>query len=464
MIKEGDKEIYKGRWWVPNTQKKVFGVLTIIPNKEIKLELEGNLELSSKDKMILYDYLPIEEIILGDTNCGRKITLYNCNILKLINEMHIFPNLAIIDWHFDSKEQIKFKWINIKLTHLDDWANIPLISSQLNETNGHREIIIKIVECVPLNIKIKNFFNLKINFGYNAPLFPINQREINVKRQTNISIESFKLINIEESLNLIKKIRNFLILATLNFIYLTQMKVFYEESKNSKRELTIYSLSDIPDEIEELKYYDMLFTLKDIKENINEILNNWFAKAEDFEVIFELYSILLHSKEMSYRNSFLIMVGILEQFHRKTMEKLDITELEHKKRVDFIVDSIPDNDESKRYKNWLKEILENYSNEKNLRKKLKELLKKSNDVFNLNSREMDSLIYKVVETRNYYVHLDDAKKHLAAKGMDLFILQKKLESIFIVTVLKELNFDNNLIKTIREKGLLGKILTNFWKN
>jgi len=461
MIKEGDKEIYKGRWWIPNTSKRVHGVLTIIPNKEIELQLEAHLEKSLKGPKTKYGYFKETEVIIGNTNCGRKITLFDCSILELNNEMIVYTELAIIGGHFNNKEQLKFKWINITLSNLDDWANINLISSKINK---NREMTLNIAKRDHIKIKVKDSFNLYIDYGYNIPFLPETKKEICIKRQTIMSIETFKLINIGELMGIITNIRYFLMLATFNFVYLKQMKVFHKEEKNSEEELEIYSLSIMPDEVRDLGTGGMLFTLNDIKVKINEIMNNWFKKAEDFKVIFDTYSILLRNRATSYIIFFIMIVGIIEQLHRKTMRKLSLSEKKHEERVNFIIDSIPDEDKYKQYKDWIKEILYNYSNEKNLRTKLKELVKKSNDIFKLNSKKINSFVNEVVETRNYYVHLDDNKKHLATKELGLLKLGKRLESIFIVNILKELNFDNYLIENIREKGILGKIIKNVWRN
>ncbi|WP_372239958.1 HEPN domain-containing protein [Pseudomonas sp. 9AZ] len=53
---------------------------------------------------------------------------------------------------------------------------------------------------------------------------------------------------------------------------------------------------------------------------------------------------------------------------------------------------------------------------------------------------INSIVRKIVDTRNYLTHYDSTAEKRAAKGRKLWILGQKLESIFELNIYKRLSF------------------------
>ncbi len=167
-------------------------------------------------------------------------------------------------------------------------------------------------------------------------------------------------------------------------------------------------------------FTDTLLTLHDLKEDFNTVLQHYSAKSEKLDLVVDTY---LNEFYLNETNETKILNSIrnLEIYHRNfvegnlpehTDEALDI---ERKKINQFIEEHVhPD------YQVRMQSQV-NYSPEKNLRKRLQELLQMLPDVFFMQlgiptedkrkSRAISSFAYHVVETRNYYTHRDSPDRY-----------------------------------------------------
>jgi RecG-like helicase len=122
------------------------------------------------------------------------------------------------------------------------------------------------------------------------------------------------------------------------------------------------------------------------------------------------------------------------------MNNFELPEEQHKKRIEEILKTVP-----QEYRNWLEEKLK-YSNEKTLRKRLKELLDNFADILDNSIPDKDSFINKVVEWRNSLTHPERKTKEESKKGEELYNLSQKLKQLLEICLLKELGFSSDNIK------------------
>jgi hypothetical protein len=205
-------------------------------------------------------------------------------------------------------------------------------------------------------------------------------------------------------------------------------------------------VSDIPKVPKTLLPFDMLFTFKDISDRFEVFLRNWFEKADLLEPVYNLCFGTLYNPRMYLEHKFLNMVQAIEAYHRRTMKNFELTEEQHKKRIEEILNAVP-----LEHKDWLENKLA-YSNEPNLRKRLKEILEKFADVLDEFIPDNDSFIHKVATTRNYLTHYDERLKELSVEGEELYHFTQKLKILLEICLLKELGFTSDNIKSLISKN------------
>lgn len=87
-----------------------------------------------------------------------------------------------------------------------------------------------------------------------------------------------------------------------------------------------------------------------------------------------------------------------------------------------------------------------YGNEFSLRKRLKEIFSKYQEILNEFIENKNAFIEKVVNTRNYQTHHDEDLRKRAAKGEGLYRLTQKLKKLLEICLLIELGFSREQIK------------------
>jgi len=92
-----------------------------------------------------------------------------------------------------------------------------------------------------------------------------------------------------------------------------------------------------------------------------------------------------------------------------------------------------------------------YSNELNLRARLKQIVK-SFETFYGSSKNCKSFINQIVNTRNYLTHYDINLKSSACSGAHLFDLCMKMECLFQLHFMKEIGFSNEQIGAVVENN------------
>lgn len=105
-------------------------------------------------------------------------------------------------------------------------------------------------------------------------------------------------------------------------------------------------------------------------------------------------------------------------------------------------------------KEWLEGKFK-FGNEISLRTRIKKIIEPFNHLIGTN-KERKNLIGKIIDTRNYLTHYNHDLKDNAIEGFNLIELNKKLEGLLELSLLKELKFleeeiDNIFNKIIKKK-------------
>ena len=267
------------------------------------------------------------------------------------------------------------------------------------------------------------------------------------KRKTVLLAESDKKRTFSEWWDIITIIRNFLILGIFKPIYPSIVKA----KINKRKKVDIYRTVNVNMNLSDLRFNDMLFTLKDIEKDIEKYLKSWFMKSSKLKDIITGLFIVLNNPGMGLENQLIHLSGLTEWYFRNNRDLLIINRDEYDDLRTKIIDlakshinldpSLP----SCFVKN---NIVNKYGYQKNFRTVLKELVDKVVEIFQFDSSFKKYYCNKIVSTRNYFVHKDERLKHKVAKGKKLYNIIKFLEMVLTINILIDIEFDEEMIKKL----------------
>jgi len=443
---------HSGDWFIPNTEEKqVVGIISYDSQKGIELELFGSLLERQAD-----NYLKVQ-IILGISNSGKMITLYDCfetnrtvstpgKTICKFNAQYMF-----IGHHFKSESDLYFDSIYAKLNNLDNWIKnygFKKVDSNLSQ----KKTLIEFELPKPIEFKISSNLSAKINFTYSAP-FRQETNKITIEQKSELHIKSQINKEIKDLLLDFAHFQNFITLGTFKPSYPTSLKLgstlLKRQLRNGEIPLIIdfyFRHSALIDKNENYKHNIFLFSFQDIKPNFEIIIEKWYSLEKLIKPITNILIDSFYSKGIFDENKFLNMVQGLETFHRRFRKNKILEEKEHKKRKVEVLTSTP-----LKHKKWIENLL-NFSNEPTLHMRLEQILLEL-DIKTIQKiiKDKEQFIKDVKNSRNYYTHYDKSLEKKAKKGSALFYLKEKLKILLICIVLKETGFSNQQIEKLLEK-------------
>ncbi|HII98036.1 MAG TPA: hypothetical protein HA272_01925 [Methanoregula sp.] len=338
------KSEYKGKWWIPsNAPNEIDGTLKINSDGTGSLDLRG--ELIQRD---FSEFPPISEdveIILGRASDGSKITLNNCHLHGTSHSPEGFPTQSFIiqtnlfDVHFSSKDAISFRKIKIEFKHFEYLIK----STRIQVNKPLQDANILTINNVT-NEKIPFFsvdgFNIEIIIDVHPNITTFPRRKIIIEETPYISIETDIGRKHEDFLKIIDKLQYFFSFCLSKIVYPVNV---YAESEASIWEppddwnvkddtgviyepiQIISHWVDLPDQsqIEEVDRNEILFTLNDIRDNFDFVMNKWWIKNEVFKSVFDIYFGTIFNSRMYLENTYLSLAQCIESYHRKSSRFLD---------------------------------------------------------------------------------------------------------------------------------------------
>lgn len=444
---------YNGKWWLPeNPDKKISGTLRFDPTEGLSLELIGSFK-TSKD----FNVFLAPNIILGLASNGKYITLYECfesgsqESKPGFLSSSFFAQVAFIGHHFEKEEDIVFDSLSLTYSHLEEWTAISgvKITTDPNLTISYNP---------PERIGAKlDDFHIFVDFI----------RKFRIKRNIEYKLKQFTFIEIEPHekihFNDYRKkicyhIQNFLSLAIGKAVYPLTIEGKTEacriELPNRKmiyrNILIFYPLKKPSDTSEILFPNNMLFSFKDISDNFEKYLRNWFKKSEMLSPVYDLYFGTLYNLSMYLNHRFLSLVQAIESYHRRVHNGKYLPNDDYCQIYKKLIEAVP-KDADKGFRKSLEEKLK-YHNEFSLRKRLKEILEICGDAVNLLIHDNNGFINDVVNTRNFLTHYDKSLEMIAKKDKELYELVLKMKFILEICLLMELGMSTEEIEDLLSRN------------
>ncbi len=464
MIEEFE---YTGRWWLPdNPEEKISGTLRFTLSEGTVLDLMDSFENikstnteGSITKKVWTGKLFEPEIILGTSSDGKNITLHKCFETKRsdsssgFSTSSFYANEVFIGAHFQNADAIKFKSISVHYLHLDEWVNISGFDIKPH-ANGDRVVIeYKLPE--PVKACIHDDCTIHIVFKANGLSWSLVQKEVSIKQKTYIKIDSSEERSYEEYTKKIYHIQNFLTLGIMEPLYPLAIEGTTEANRVMRKDVIHYPPVDIfytpiyiPTKAKPLLPQDMLFTFRDISEQFENFLQNWFGKAELLKPVYDLFFGTLYNPSMYLEFQFLSLIQAIESFHGRRYGGEYLSDEDYKVVYDALVTAIPDGGD---LKDRLKEYLK-YGNKFSLRTRLKKIFAGYQENLSEFIENKNAFIEKVVITRNYLTHYDEKLKEKVALGEELDPLIQKLKILLEICLLTELGFSSKKIKSLLSRN------------
>lgn len=418
------------------------------------------------------DFDKVNEIV-GSTIQGNKVILIENEVIKnnninLYYDTVVFKSeYAVMGNDFHKKEEVLFNIIDTKVSNIISWSELGgIIPLRLKEYD------------TAIAYKFKEKIEYIIDDNYSLEFVPIrgkfseqyNKKEVSIRQDVAIRISSKTMKPLEEFNYILKKVLDLIKVGTGEEINIQEIKAYRNDyfytTGDKKRLLEMYIYSNkikICQDREQTVNRGYLFTLQDLINDRNSI-KKWFRHYDKFEPIIDLYLLAINKNDLPNHIRFLNIIQAIESYHSR-----------------FITNS------KEEFFSKLEKLTENTKTEQtDMIEKMKE--------FNLSSRKIilkNRIIHllleamyngaiffkggkenpidiadKIVITRNYYTHYDEAIKVDSIKDKELDIAVSYLYIVMSYYILSELKLDedhiikiiNEKMSFIRQKNLIEKML------
>lgn len=453
---------YMGFWWLPSDpENQVAGTLTFEEdNGNIQLNLIGSFQE-------LIDF-PQYEIVLGFTNKGKKITLFNCRTTKSTINVPGFSNsiltanYAFVDANFNDVNKMLFYKAKVSYDHLWDWASINNITHNEKRDAKQNYLGDTFDSNLPSDISA-TITEGKISVSYishvNSSAIDLN---FNFHQDAFLQIEPDRELSISElESRFIYPLQIFLTLATNQPNSVTSLKVYSRHTMgNAINSSSEHNPKEMPIEVffktkrnkkikphkKTIPKFRMLFALEDIEIQFSLFMQRWFNAASQVDSTCKLFFSASNKSEGYLQNHFLNLVQAAESYHRRRVKNQALSDDEHQTRINAILASAPSE-----YEEWLKEKL-HFSNEPSLKERLNDLLLETKGALDPIITDSELFVKTVKNTRNYYTHWNKSLEKKAAKGEELFRLTQRLSFLVQTCLLIEIGFTPDRCATILGKN------------
>lgn len=446
-------EEYKksGYFWLPGERdKKVPGTLTIKDGGDIELEVVG---LFDDSKEALQGDHNIGRIV-GTIEGGRYITLEDCfyKTMQLpiaeVTKSIVYSNMVLSGAMWEHNENITFNTYSFSFDLLDEWLCTSSIDVSYSE--DFKSAAITYTQLNTINYELDNGMNLEISFRNTLPGIGAHFTEAKITQEAFFKLRSEDPRPLEDYKNIVYKIHNLISFAIDDIVSLKWVQATSDDLRMSEtRPVDIdiyYSSRPYKEQVPNKMWHEMMFTFPTIKNNAQDIFNNWINAYETLSPAIGLYFSTQTDAYDFLEGEFLAFAQGIETFHRRTSNESWMDPSEYQSIVAAIMEDCPEG-----FEGWLESRLK-YGNEISLRQRIKKIIEPFKKHLG-NQKNRKIFIGKVVDTRNYLTHYDEDSKEQAATGRELWELNQKIEAIFKLHFLTIIGFNeseiDNVINTCR---------------
>ncbi|WP_415905390.1 HEPN domain-containing protein [Neptuniibacter sp. QD48_55] len=445
------KEEWKksGYFWLPHSEdKKIPGTLSILDGGKIELEVVGLFD-ESIEALNGNDDL---SRIIGHIEKDGLVTLEDCfyktkNIaFGGISKSLVYVRKVISGVAYEQDEKAIFNTVSFTVEGINEWVGITGIN--VVHSDDFKTATISYDPQEELIYNLRSGFKLHIFFGYTLPGCG-DTTEARITHQTYFKLSSEVARDFSEFSKIVHQVTYLLCFAldstvTISDVCATCNDITIEISEGNIRPANIklyYQSLPFSEDLPNLDKHKMLFRFSDIRENAEQVFNKWLSTYSIIRPSIGLYFSAVSGDHKYLDGKFLALAQGLETYHRRTSTETLMDVAEFRSMVASLLWNCP-----KSRRKWLKgRVL--YGNEINLGQRIKRVINPYKSYIG-NSKQRTKFVRSVVNTRNYLTHYSEELEKDSAKASELWVLCQKMEAVFQLHLLQQLEFKESDIQRI----------------
>jgi hypothetical protein len=451
-------------WCLPeDPSHRVAGTLSCVPTEFSTLRLMESLQPipvpTSPGQAV---DLPLGEhhapIVWGLTTKGEFITLLNCAQtafqMRLAAHHGMMPPLRALDGcsaeykairvligaHFASPEDIRFRRLKVRFTHLEEWTC--RAGLRLERTAGGGVALHGSVQS-PHVLFDGDGTRVEVEWKIASaiPFRPVSK--ISVDEEAWIVITFAADQPLETCEMWVSTVRNFLAFAVMSEV--VPLTIVGETARSRDRttgdetdriEIEVLITLQAHPQFERKLAGSMLFTLEDVLQCGRPILEAWIHSGAQVEALHGLYFSTLRGAHLYLSLQFMGFLQAIEAYVRFARPDPSERQAEHEeKSVQVLSTTAAD------LRSWLEEKL-SFRSEMSLREKLQWALNEHAALMSRVIPDEPAFLRAVIDTRNFFTHFDERLKARAASGQALYALTEKLRLLTEICLLREIGFEH----------------------
>jgi hypothetical protein len=416
------KEEFKksGYFWLPSTpENKVLGTVSISDGGDIEVELVGDIEGERVFPIFKF------ERIIGYLENGGAVTLENCrcrnktqSLCSGFSRALLHVDTVLIGNAYGENEIVSFNEFQFSVEGIDEWIGISGINVDYQFGEGQTSTI-AYMPPTEINFNLNDGMKLGITFSWTLPAFH-SLKEATISQKTYLKLTLETEHSLDDLIAIARKITTFLCFAidkTVSINHMTALSENVQHNFSAERTVSIpikiYSSTNPYSENEpKIDLHEMLFRYDDVKDKAETAINNWLKLYDEVEPALNLYFSTKTGGQKYIEGKFVALVQGLEAYHWRIS-----------------------------------------TDKASLGKKIECLIKPFEDIFGDDDKRKE-IVEGIKHTRNYLTHHEPARENKAAKGLDMWSLNLKMEAIFQLNFLSVLGFTEAEVKHISYKRAL----------
>ncbi|BAY11527.1 ApeA N-terminal domain 1-containing protein [Calothrix sp. NIES-2098] len=432
---------------------------------------------------------PQETIILGLLENNEEITLYNCS--GRIKKFEFFKGRAIVIFnvryifkkiHFQEEESIKLKSISVEYAYLREWIG----KSGIKAIIPQEENKLWITYQPPSSISLARINDLDVSITFsriNLNPFDVylgaTYYQANIEQKTYLTIKNNCNQPLDKCIELLIHFRDLLSFAISkpSSIISITANVDVNHPKNTSHDdgtfmteedvlesqiIIMFGLWNSGKHLDiKVTPYEMLFLFTDVGDRFGEIFIEWLNKRQIYEPVFNLLMTTMYTPDLYLDYGFLNIIQALEVYHGNKYKGTYQDDKVYKngiyKKLLEVIQEFPSDSSDNQYgiTNDFRQALKgklNFQNQVSLQTRLNEILADIShllpDNFIGSDNDKQNFVSRASNTRHALAHHNKKQRKKAARGKELSQLFHTLSVILHISLLRELNFTDDLIKAL----------------
>jgi hypothetical protein len=452
-----DSTTEAGFWWLPDfPNDRLVGTVTYGPRRGFEVELVGALLGLEKGPAAwgLFD-------VWGQTVRGKPVTLLGAHQTSLQTHMpgyatsKIEASRGIVGGHYPNIDEVLVHTVDLQFDYLTAWAGQSGITER-SAANNTWEVTIAPGNSVPLGQSEEITTELVPYVFHNR-----SRTELRLEERCELRLHADSPRSFPHFDALISAVRILLTFAAGQAAHPRQTKAQTPDKTaeiNGKplwREIEMIRAIHIPRDLREINAEDMLFTLRDLEPQPAKTFETFLTVRERLQPVFDLFFPTYFYPDMPPPQQFLNLVYATEALHRVTVGGQYQTDEDYESGLKKeLHDAIPSS-VSEDFRQSLTTKL-GFLHEFSLRKRLRDLLQKYNELVSPYIPKHGQFVEAVSEARNCLVHATTGR--IVPEYVELWKLAQQLGMLLEVTLLSEIGFQQERVRSIIARGRRAQLI------